>query len=660
MKSQFPYLFSSLRIGSLRLKNRIVSTAHACGLAENGRITDRYLRYHEEKAIGGAGLIMVGGSSSPHPTSPVYRSGEIHNWDGEVIPDFRRLSEAIHRHDAAVFCQITHRGRRRNHDRDWLPAYAPSPIPEQVHRDMPHEIQKEDIQPLVDAYAQAARRAREGGLDGVEILAGHGHLIDQFWSPISNRRTDEFGGGVENRMRFASMVFEAVRDAVGPDFVVCCRMQSDELLDGGLTLEDEKVFFTALARTGLIDLFNIPAATTATDLTQAMTIPSMSFPLGVFVPLAAEIKRMLQGIGTDIPIIAVGRIVHPRQAEDILAAGQADLVAMTRALIADPHLPQKTAEDRLDDIRLCMGINEGCIGRVIKGKPISCDHNPIVGREAELATIEAAARRKRVVVVGGGPAGLEAARVAALRGHEVVLFERLPQLGGQLLLAARTPKRADLALCAGWLESQVRKLPVDLRLGVEAAAGDVLAEKPDHVVIATGSCSRLPEIPGVNSPVVLPAREVLEGAPDLGERVVLIDEHHGYEGLPIAEFLATRGHKVTVVSRLFVAGEDISSYLRPELYARLDELKIRILPLTEVRKISDDGVVEILHVYSRRALEPIQADSVIVAALGRANDSLWKEMKEATRIPVSCIGDAFAPRGMHEAILEGTRVAREI
>lgn len=657
--SEFPHLLSPIEIRGKRVKNRICVPAHATAFNPTGYPSDQFIAYNAWKAKNGVGLLITMGSSSVHPTSPNSDWGGIHNWTDDVIPYFRKMAEAVKPHGAVLMAQISHRGRRGNHDVNWLPLYAPSDVPEPLHKDIPHEIQEDEIPWLVDAYAAAARRLKQGGFDGVEISAAHGHLIDQFWSPISNRRTDRFGGSLENRMRFGMMVIDAVREAVGEDFIVGIRITGDELIEGGLTHDDMLEIALRLAATGKIDLFNVIGSIGATQANEAMTVPSMNYPLGVYVPYAASIKAHLNEAGYQIPVIAVGRIVDPRQAEGILAEGQADFVAMNRAIIADPELPKKVMEGRLDDIRTCMGANEGCIGRLYVGKPITCVQNPVIGRETELAEWQPAERKKRVVVVGGGPGGLEAARMARLRGHEVILLERTGQLGGNVLLAARTPNRESYASSVAWLERQVGKLGVDVRLETEGTVEGVLALEPDAVVIATGSEPRRLEIPGADLEHVVLARQVLLERASVGKRVLLVDENHHQEGLGVAEFLADRGHEVTVISRVWIAGEDIDGTLRPDLYARLDEKGVEIRALTNAKAIEPDGRVLVEHTWSHREFWLGPFDTVVISAGGKAADGLWRALKGRVA-QLFCVGDAFAPRGLHPALLEGTRAARAI
>lgn len=653
-------LFSPHQLGHLTVKNRIAVTAHATGMNPNGYPSDQFIDYNAEKAKNGVGLLITMGSASVHPTSPNSDWGGINNWDESIVPHLKKMSEAIKPYGSVLIAQISHKGRRANRDVTWLPVYAPSDIPEDVHQDMPHVIQPEEIEWLVDAYAQAALRLKRGGFDGCEISAAHGHLIDQFWSPLSNTRTDEYGGSLENRMRFGMKVIEAVRAAVGDDFIVGLRMTGDELIEGGLTLEDLQEIALKSVEIGKLDYLNIIGSIGHTEYHQALTVPSMNYPLGTFVELAGAIRSYLHDEGYEIPVLGLGRVVHPQQAEQILQEGQVDFVGMNRALIADHELPKKAQEGRMDDIRLCMGANEGCIARIYAGKTMTCVQNPVVGRERELASWEPAQTQKTFVVVGGGPGGLETARMAALRGHHVTLIEKNDQLGGQIRLAASTPNRDSYASSVEWLEGQVRKLGVDVQTGKEATVENILELAPDAVVVATGSSGRRPtHLPGGDDPDILTARDVLEGEAEVGERVLFIDDNHHQEGLSTAEKLADEGHRVTVISSSWIVGDEVDMTLRPDLYARLDDLGVTMMPLTNVKEIYPGGSVLVEHYHSHREWEMGPYDSIVYAAKGVANDDLRHQLKG--RVPeLHYIGDAFASRGLHDAILEGTRVARQI
>jgi dimethylglycine catabolism A len=655
MTSELRHLFSSIRVGSLTLENRIYSSAHAEAMAEGGRPTARLRRYHESKAQGGCALTIFGGSTSVHPSSPAAAWRQIANHDESIIPYYREMADAIHRHGCLVFTQLTHLGRRAQSDTEaWHVLLAPSPVPEPVHREVPHELEPEQIAMLVRAFGDAARRCREGDLDGIELSMAHNHLLDQFWSPLFNRRTDQYGGSLDNRLRFALAVLSEVRRQVGSDFVVGARISGDEFTQRGLTADDMAEIAQRLAATGLVDFLSIIGGGAHTYQLQAAAVPNMSFPQAVYVRLAAAIKRAVPGM----PIFHASRIVEPIHAERLLAEGQVDVVGMTRALIADPELPRKAREGRLDDIRTCVGANEGCIDRIYQGKSVTCLQNPITGREDELNEIHRAAVPKKVVVVGGGVAGLEAARTAALRGHRVVLFEKEAAVGGQVLVAARAPARAEYAGIVRFLKGQVDKLGVEVRLELEATVEQVLREVPDAVIIATGSQPYLPPIPGVDGKHVVTERDVLLDRAAVGEEVVVVDDVHTQQALSVAEFLLDRGRRVTVISPLFYPGQDTGITSLVPLYARLFTKGVTLTPHTALRAIEGSTVV-VANVYSGAERRMHGVDTVVLAMGSRATDALYLALKGQVR-ELHAVGDCLAPRGVHHAILEGTRAARAI
>ncbi len=523
-----------------------------------------------------------------------------------------------------------------------------------MHREIPHELEPEKIAELVRAFGDATRRCQEGGLDGVELSMAHNHLIDQFWSPLFNHRTDEYGGSLENRMRFCLEVLAEIRRQVGRDFVVGARISGDEFTDGGLTAEDMAEIARRLAASGLVDFLSIIGGGAHTFPLQAAAVPNMSFPNAVYVHLAGAIKQAVPSM----PVLHATRIVDPIHAEQILAEGYVDVVGMTRAMIADAEMPRKAREGRFDDIRQCVGANEGCIDRIYQGKAVTCIQNPVTSREDELGDVRPAAVRKKVVVVGGGVAGLEAARMASLRGHRVVLFEKEGEVGGQVLIAARVPARADYAGIVRFLRAQVTKLGVDLRLGVEATAELILGESPDVVLIATGSHPYIPSLPGVDGKHVMTDRDVLLERAAVGDRVVLVDDVHTQQALSTAEFLLDRARYVEVISRLFYPGQDIGITSIVPLYTRLFTKGVTLTPHTELCGVEGSTVI-VANVYSgaERRIEGV--DTVVLAMGSRSTDHLYRALK--AKVPeIHAVGDCVAPRGVHHALLEGTRAARAI
>jgi 2,4-dienoyl-CoA reductase-like NADH-dependent reductase (Old Yellow Enzyme family)/thioredoxin reductase len=636
------------------VRNRIVSTAHATGYAVGGYPKERYRTYYERKAQGGVGLIITFGSCSVHPSSSVAEWSGVANWDDSIIPDLAAMAEVVHRHGAKIFCQLTHMGRRGVSATSGRPLLAPSAVPEPVHRERPKVLEAHEIRELVEAFAAAALRVKRSGYDGVEITSYGGHLIEQFWSPHVNRRTDDYGGTLENRLRFGREVIEAVRDRVGREFCVGFRMTADQLLKDGLDHPAMKEIAGRLVALGQLDYLSISGSTGETPELQAKTVPSMDHPLGLFNEYAASIKEI-----ANIPVLVAARVIDPAMAEDVLRRGAADLVGMTRALIADPDLPAKAAAGRREEVRLCTGANEGCIGRLYQGLAIRCVQNPLIGHEAELAAVVPARASRRIVVVGGGPAGMEAARLAAERGHRVTLFEEADVLGGQVRVAALAPHRAEYGRSIAWLAHQLDRLALEVRLGTEATVEVLLAARPDAVVVATGATPRAAAWPGVDRAHVVTAEAVLLGrvAVRAGQQCVVVDDDAHMRGPGAAEALLDAGVRVEVVTRETMVGLDIDPTLRPDLYRRLFTKGVVLTPLTSVRGVGD-RTLRVEHVYSGQTRE-IQTDLVVLALGGEARAGLYGRLRTAApQLEVHRIGDAVAPRRLYDALLEGTRVGR--
>ena len=649
--SQFRLLFTPIRIGSAEAKNRIVSTSHDAHFGERGFPTDRYIRYHVEKAKGGAGLVQAFGTASVHPSSSG-GAGNISLCDDAVIPHFRRMAGQIHQQGAIVTCQLVHRARRMSTLASRQPAMGPSAVPNERTGETPHELSRTEIREIVDAYAAAALRVCRGEFDGAELALFGDMLPDEFLSPLVNRRKDEYGGSLENRLRFSFRIVRAVRDAVGPGFIVGVRLSAEDFQEGELSRAERLEVARMLDALAALDYFSITAGTVKGLGGRARHVPSSYFPHGVYLDLVAPYKRAVR-----VPVIYAGRIVHPAEAEDVLRREVADLVGMTRAIIADPEMPRKTQAGRLEDVRICVGANEGCIGRLYMGLPIECVQNPAIGREAELAEIVPAVRRKRAVVIGGGPAGLEAARVAALRGHEVVLMEHEGELGGQVRAAARAPGRGEFVGIATWLVRQVERAGVKILLQTEATPELVRAYGPDVIIVATGSRPRFPFIPVADDALVVSARDILsERATPRGRVAIIADDPH-MTGPTTADFLAARGYSVEIIAPHYVVGEGIDDTQKPVILERLLRQGVILSPLLEARAISPQGV-QVRHILTGNT-RVIPAGTVVAACGGCADDALYRAMRGG---PEECylIGDAFAPRRVHDALLEGTRAARRL
>ncbi len=651
--ADFQHLFTPIEIGRRTAKNRICCSAHADALAVDGMPQEAARRYYEEKARGGVGFMMCFGSASVHPSSTARDWNGVELFDDRVIPHLQKFSDTMRRYEVPVVCQITHRGRRGRSIDLWNRMYAPSDLREPNHRENPHPLDAAMIDELVEAFASAAGRLQMGGFDGCEVMASHCHLIDQFWTRNANAREDAYGGDLDNRLRFGMRVIDAVREKVGSDFIVGIRVTGDDFTERGLDNEQMLEICRRLDSIGKLDYFNVIGGTAETFVGEAAAVPNMSFGLGCYTHLAASIRKVV-----GVPVIATGRIVDPVQADRIIAQGQADLCIMNRALIADPHFPNKARASRLDDIRQCMGYNEGCIDRIYTGRGVTCVQNPVIGREARWAEIERCDARRRVVVVGGGPAGLEAARVAAARGHDVVLFEREAELGGQTLIAKRAPSRADFDGATRWSSRQCYELGVDVRLKVEADVERVLAEKPDVAILATGARARCPALEGMDSARVVSGWDVLLGESELGEVVLVIDEEYGHQAPTIAEFVLDRGAQVDLVTSQETIGSFLGATTRPPLLTRLFGKGAQLFAHLEASAIRDGKLIA-NNIWTGAPHEMGPYDAFVYVYGGVRYDPLSAPLKERG-VAVEVIGDAFSPRSLQHAILEGHSCGREV
>ena len=621
-------LFQPLTIRNCTIRNRVMSTSHAPSYGKEGLPQQRYQLYYAEKAKGGIGLTSVGGSSSVSADSPAALWNQLDIGEDRVIPFLQEFSERIHGYGAKIFCQITHMGRRTRWDAEnWMPTVSSSPVREPSHRAFPKEMEDWDIRRIQKDYAAAAARLKEGGFDGVEILIDS-HLPGQFWSPVVNRRTDGYGGSTANRSRFTLELFEQVRRAIGDDMVFGMRFSGDEMLEDGIGPEEAIALAKAHVGQGCIDYLNVNCGNVYTERALANLIPNMSMPVAPYLYLASQIRRE---IGT-VPIFHAGRIPDVATAARAVEEGHVDMVAMTRAHIADPHLVNKLREGRVDDIRQCIGAGY-CIDRIYTGGDAICIQNPATGREATLPHIvEKGQGGRKVVVVGGGPAGLEAARVSAERGNQVVLFERAPTLGGQITVAGKADWREGLNGITRWLQGQVRRLHVDIRLGTEATLERVQAQNPDLVVIATGGHPNLNEVKAVPGHVVS-TWDILNGTVAPGENVLLFDDHADHHGPSVATFMAKRGSKVEVVTPerkllVEVGMTNFPHYLR-DLYKH----KAVITPDTRLTEVYQEGnklIAVLLNEYSDEEEERV-VDQVVIEHGTLPNDELYFQLRPASK-----------------------------
>ncbi len=628
---QFDSLFEPLTLKDLTLRNRIVSTSHAEVYAQDGLPTERFRLYHEEKAKGGIGMSMCGGSSSVSIDNPMqwWESLDISN--DRIIPYFQQLTDAVHNHGAAMMIQITHKGRRNRWDGDrWPHLLAPSGRKEPLHKADSKTMEIEDIQRVIADFGQAARRVREGGFDGLEVSAAHEHLIDQFWAPRINQRTDDYGGSFENRMRFGLEALTEIRRQVGEDFPISLRMCGDELHPNGLSHEDLKAIAVRYAESGLIDLLNVMGSAGDTLDTIPNVVPSMHFPPQPFVHLASGIRAVVE-----LPVLHAQNIKDPMSAARLIEEGHVDLVGMTRSHIADPHFVNKVREDRVDEIRQCVGANN-CINRMYSGMDVLCIQNAATGREQTIPhTLSKSDRSRRVVIVGGGPGGMEAARVAAERGHTVTLFERESRLGGQINLAAQAPARESLNGITRWLELELHRLNVEILLETEANAEQIRRYEPEIVVIATGGTPDIGENPGWGAQEgrVVSTHAVFAGQVEIPENVLIYDMPGRYAGVSCADYLAERNALVELACPDMGIGEEVGGTTRPVYHRRLYEKDVILTPSLRLREVypeEDQSIAVLVNEYTGNE-EERAVDLVVVENGNRPNEALYFELKPESR-----------------------------
>ncbi|WGF89026.1 oxidoreductase [Marinivivus vitaminiproducens] len=674
-------LLQPLTIKGLTLRNRVMSTSHAPSYGSEGKPKERYQLYHAEKAKGGIGLTMFGGSSSVAIDSPATPWNQISVADDSVVPYFQEFAGRVHAHGAALMIQLTHMGRRTKWDTEhWLPTMSASPEREPAHRSIPKEMDQADIGRVIKSFAAAARRCKEGGLDGLELSAAHGHLIDQFWSPSVNRRADAYGGSLENRMRFGIEVLEAVREAVGDDYVVGMRMSGDELLDEGLSHEDCVAIARAHAERGLIDFVNIVGGQARDHMAHAISLPNMSFPVAPFLYLASAVKREV-----GIPVFHAQRVTDIATAGRAVAEGHVDMVAMTRAHIADPHIVEKLKAGRVDDIRQCVGAGY-CIDRIYAGQDALCIQNAATGREATMPHVVARGdKRRKVVVVGGGPGGLEAARVAASRGHQVTLFERGDRLGGQINTASKATWREALSGIPRWLAQQVVKLGVDVRTGVEATPEMIEGEAPDVVVLATGGRPNPGHFKGAD--LAVSTWDILEGRVDPAGTVLLYDGLGQHHGPSTAEAMAKRGALVELATPDRMAAEEVGATSQPIHIRELYSLGVVVTPNVELIEIYREGnkrIPVLRNAYTGEEEERV-VDQIVVEFGSLPEHGLYDSLRERSvnhgeidldaftqgRVQPNLpngkggfalyrIGDAWAGRNIHAAIYDALRLCKDL
>jgi len=670
----YPHLLSPLQVGPLRLRCRVIMGAHFTMFAEGnvhfgepGFFGRRIGRYFADRARGGVAAVICG-ETNVHPTSAYALANRANGWDPECVVHYRALTEQVHEHGAHAFIQLNHGGAVNAGHYSKLPVLAPSAVPN--HTEAAKALDHDEIRELQDYWVQCARNAVEGGFDGIEIHGAHGYLIHEFLSPKSNKRTDEYGGSLENRMRFGREVLERVRAAVGDRAAVGLRLVGDEELGtgNGLTEVDAAEIAARYEEQGVVDFLNVSIGLSGVGMVRT----NYAEP-GCAVYAAHAVRKAV----ARTPVFAVHRILTPEQAEGVLERGEADGITLVRALIADPEWVNKAAGAKAHTIRKCTGSNQSCYGNLLRSQPINCVQNPAVGREDLLGfgTMVPADRSKRVVVVGGGPAGLEAAWVAAARGHDVTLIERDTRLGGAVLLAAQLPGRAELADFAAWRVGECERRGVKVQTGMAATAESVLALGADAVVVATGGrwskaayakWHPMP-IPGSDQDWVLDhvaaTRQALSaaaGSPlggSLGRRVVILDAVGFIEAIGLGELLATQGREVTTLTPLPVPieldGETMAAALPRAVRAGM-----RWRPSTAMTEIGDHEVT-LVDTLSGQVDTIGDVDTVVIRTHGLPDDALYDALRGL--VPeVLRVGDALAVRWCDRAIYDGHIAGRRL
>lgn len=645
---QTPNLFQPLKIGAIEVRNRIVSTGHDTTLPVDDRVNEALIAYHRARAKGGVGLI-VSQVTGVHETAR-YTSHVLMGVDDGCIPGFQRLAQAVQGEGARLVVQLFHPGREIMETSDGtLPvAYAPSAVPSERFHTIPRAMSAEMIAEVIAGYASAALRMQRAGVDGVEVVASHGYLPAQFLNPHVNLRSDAYGGDLAGRARFLHEVLAAVRAATGPGFVLGLRITGEEHDDAGVVSGEVLQVVAEAAAT--LDYVSVVAGSSATLGAAVHIVPPMFYAPGYSAPFAAAVKNAV-----NIPVIVTGRINQPQEAEKLIAAGEADMCGMTRALICDPKMPGKARAGRLEDIRACIGCNQACIGHFHKGVPISCIQHPETGREVSYGDLPPADPPRRVVVVGGGPGGMKAAAVAAARGHRVVLLEAGAQLGGQALLAQALPGRAEFGGIVTNLAREMALAGVEVRLNTQASVETLDAMAPERILVATGGVPRWPKAMELSEDThVTDAWSVLRGEANLGSRVVIADWRGDWVGLGLAEMLAASGRQVRLAVSAIAAGEGLQSYVRDTMLARAVRLGVEVIPYARLFG-ADADTVYFQHIATGEALVLEGMDSLVLAQGQEAEHGLLDALQASGLKHVIGLGDCLAPRSAEEAVLEGLR-----
>jgi 2,4-dienoyl-CoA reductase (NADPH2) len=654
--ARYRHLFSPLRLGPVTVQNRIVFSAHLTNYATDGLPTEQHAAYYAARAAGGAGLIITE-EHSTHPTDWPYEK-LIHGFRPEVVPGYRRITDAVHAHDVPVFAQINHNGGQASSMYSRRPVWAPSPVPDPLFREVPKAVEPDEIREIVEGYATVAGHCADGGFDGIELQCSHSSIVRGFLSPATNKRDDDYGGALANRARLLLEIAEAVRGTIGPGLALGVRICGDELIEGGTDIEDAVEVARLVEATGLVDYINtsIGVATATLYMIEA----SMQVPPGYAMFIPSAIREVV-----GVPVVGVGRFKDPLQADRALQEGLCDLVGVVRGQIADPDFAAKARSGHAADIRTCLSCNQECVGRMGLNRWLGCIENPRTGRES--AAVPLPTRRRRVVVAGGGPGGLQAAVTAAENGHRVTLFERLDRLGGQVQVAATVPSRAEFLDITRNLIVAARRQGVELRTGTEATPEAVRAEHPDAVIVATGARPARPWWAGEH-PRVIDIRDVLEGRAHPNGRVVVVDELGFHQATSTAELLADRGCAVEIVTNAMVVGQDLGITLDMETWnvkahAKSIRQSVDLVPMGvratdpgEGAEAGEGGLVLTLQHHPTGTDQERTCEWVVCAVHQQPDDLLWRALRDED-FAVHRVGDCLAPRRAHAAVVEGHRVA---
>lgn len=670
MSTLYPRLLGPGKIGRHETKNRVWMTSHATLLVKDHLFTDAHVDYYVERAKGGAAVITMEAMAVHESTQPY--PGKAFAFDPRMIGEFRKIAAAVHNHGTLILAQAWHRGRQTSSVTSRVPVLAPSAIPCSVYREMPKVMELEDIEQIIHGYRLTARHAVEGDLDGIELgAASHGYLLNQFLSPATNHREDEYGGSLENRMRIVMRIIDAAREEVGSDAIVGLRLNSDDGMQGGLGPAEWAEIAKHLAATGKLDYIS---CSQGTYLNRMMIYPTSPEEHGFQMAATRQVKSAI-----DLPVVGVGRITTPDEAEAILRAGDCDFIGMTRALIADAFWVRKAEQGNADKIRPCVGSN-WCMESIFAHAPIACVHNPSVGREKELSEelVIPAPKPRNIAVVGAGPAGLRAALTASRRGHKVSLIERSSELGGQVAWIGRVQSARELSDTVGWLIAQLRDTDVEIYRESEATVDLITEAGYDAVIVATGSThlkhgwSPLqparwdgPAMDGTAQPWVYTCGEVLGVAQPLregkGRRVVVVDTLGGRQGVLTAEYLARIGWQVQFVTQLGQPAPNLAASRDwGKAYGSLRRLGVTFTTDHDLASVGERSV-RFLDVYTKEPLEIADLDALVLVNGASAQNRLFHDLRSARKdLECHLIGDALAPRRINDAIFEAELVARKI